>query len=179
MAERRPGEGRYAHIEREQRWVATGIPPDARRRSEFHDRYIHGTRLRLRRVTMDDDVHFKLGQKVRVSEADPELVRLTNIYLSADEYEVLTLLPGSVLHKTRWVTSWAGIDVAVDQFHGHLSGLVLAEAELAPDAELLDLPDLAVRDVTHDERFSGGALAAVAGADLAALMTEVAHQRSL
>ena len=102
-------------------------------------------------MTTDDDLTFKLAQKIRVADTDPERVMLTNLYLSAGEHDTLAVLPADVVTKTRWAVSWAGTTLAVDQFHGHLSGLVLAEAELGPDVQLLRLPHFAVRDVTHDD----------------------------
>src|SRR3954468_17703646 len=80
MGERRPGQGRYAHVEVEQRWVVASVPDDARPVASILDRYIHGTRLRLRRSESDEGVVYKLGQKVRDEPTDPETVRLTNIY---------------------------------------------------------------------------------------------------
>ncbi len=177
MIERSPGEGRYAHLEREQRWIVAGVPADARWRCEILDRYIVGSRLRLRRARTADETVYKLGQKVRVVESDPELVKLTNTYLSAEEYDALSRLPAAVVDKTRWTASSAGVDVAIDEFHGHLRGLVLGETELSSDAGLLALPEFALRDVTHDDRFSGGALAGMAGAELADLLAEAASAR--
>lgn len=168
--ERRPGAGRYAHLEREQRWLLREVPSAAVRRCELVDRYIRGTRLRLRRVTTDDAVVVKLAQKIRVTDADPERVMLTNLYLSADEHAALAALPADVITKTRWAATWAGTELAIDEFHGQLSGLVLAETELGPDDQLLGLPDFAVRDVTHDDRFSGGALATMGAAEIGTLL---------
>lgn len=142
------------------------------RRCELVDRYIHGTRLRLRRVTTDDAVVFKLAQKIRFTDADPERVMLTNLYLSANDYEALAALPAAVITKTRRACSWAGTGLAIDQFDGHLSGLVLAEAELGPDDQLLSLPDFAIRDVTNDDLFSGGAPATTEPARLSAVLTD-------
>lgn len=159
VADRRPGHGRYAHAEREQRWLVTSIPSEARVVGSIVDRYIHGTRLRLRRVESADGVTYKLCQKVRDDPADPETVRLTNIYLSAEEYQRFLPLPAAELHKSRSHVTWAEKSVAVDEFLGRLAGLVLAEVELPPGEVHLPLPPWADRDVTSDDRFSGGALA--------------------
>lgn len=167
---RHPGQGRYAHVEREQRWIAAGVPADAVRTASIVDRYVVGTRLRLRRVETPGETVLKLGQKVRIDAQDPEVVKLTNVYLSPEEYEVLAALPAAELSKTRWQTSWQGTSVAIDQFHGRLDGLVLAEVELSPDAVHLELPAFATRDVTHDDRFSGGALAFAADDSIAGLL---------
>ena len=60
--------------------------------------------------------------------------------------------------------------VAVDELHDRCRGLVLAETELAADEHLLDIIEVVgvplVRDVTHDDRFSGGALATAGRAPL-------------
>ena len=52
MSHRRPGKGRYSKLEREQRWVARGVPDEAELTAEILDRYIVGTTLRLRRVSL-------------------------------------------------------------------------------------------------------------------------------
>lgn len=152
--------GRYAHVEREQRWLCAAVPPGAERYAEITDRYLHGTRLRLRVVETDDGATYKLGQKVRRDPGDPEVVSLTNLYLSAEEYEAVRALPAAELRKTRWRVTWEGHQLAVDEFHGPLGGLVLAEVELGLDDPFLPSPPFARLDVTHDDRYSGGALAA-------------------
>ena len=61
MNDRRREEGRYAKVEREQRWTVGYLPADARRTVEILDRYIFGTCLRLGRVETNRDVVLKLG----------------------------------------------------------------------------------------------------------------------
>lgn len=70
MIERRPGVGRYAHLEREQRWLLARRPDVAVRMASIRDRYLTGTRLRLRHLEQTDGtVHLKLAQKVRLDLA--------------------------------------------------------------------------------------------------------------
>jgi len=170
VTDRRPGEGRYARIEREQRWIAARVPGDAWRTAEILDRYICATRLRLRRMETGAEVVLKLGQKVRIDPLDPEVVKLTNMYLSSDEYDVMAALPAGELRKTRWHTTWNGTTVAIDDFHDRLSGLLLAEVELDPSDVRLPTPPFACRDVTGDDRFSGGAMAFASDAAVAVLL---------
>lgn len=157
---REPGRGRYAHPERERRFLLCSPPVGLTAPRHIVDRYIDGTRLRLRQVTGEGPAVYKLGQKVRPNEDDPSLVMLTSMYLTADEYERLLALPATEVRKTRY-TLTAGQDrYGVDVFEDRLDGLVLAEAELA-DPTVHDLPDLPglLAEVTTDNRFSGGALA--------------------
>lgn len=172
MSERSPGEGRYARLEREQRWLLAAVPDQAQPRSEILDRYLHGTRLRLRRVTLPDQVIYKLCQKVRLVDDDPERVKLTNIYLSAEEYDTFATSSGVEIAKQRFVMPWGPADLAVDRFQGRLDGLVLAEAELGPEDGLHELPSFALADVTHDDRYSGGALAHASDLEVETLLGE-------
>jgi CYTH domain-containing protein len=176
MARREPGEGRYARLEREQRWLLRGVPEGAVTVSSIEDRYIRGTRLRIRRMEASGEVAFKLGQKVRRDGGDPEIVKLTNIYLSSDEHAVLVALASAVVLKTRWsVTTPAG-DIAADEFHGRWQGLVLAEVELGEDDEARSAPVPAIEEVTHDDRFSGGSLAFVSDGEARSLLDEVGRR---
>lgn len=143
---------RYAHVEREQRWIARAVPENATGPIEIYDRYIIGTRLRLRRA--GDDV-YKLGQKIPTESHDA--VSLTNIYLSADEYTVFAALPARELRKRRWHLQWEGHAIAVDEFTDR--DLILAEVELGPEEPYLPLPPFADRDVTAEDDYKGGALA--------------------
>jgi CYTH domain-containing protein len=167
------GEGRYAHIEREQRWILDELPPDRRDPVEILDRYLVGTRLRLRRMQSGQETVRKLCQKVRVRGDSPEVVKLTNLYLSEEEYSAFLILDALELSKTRWVSNLAGHKLSADAFHGVLEGLVLAEEELGEGVERLDPPPSAAADVTDDDRFSGGALAALRHDGAKVLMAEV------
>ena len=178
VSDRTPGEGRYAQLEREQRWHLGSLPAGATPFAAIVDRYIIGTRLRLRRVTSLVDAAaaptFKLGQKVRARLDDPEVVKLTNIYLDSHEFEVFAHLPAAELHKTRLKVTTGGRVFGVDQFRGRHEGLVLAEIELGPDDELVSMLDFdgveVAVDVTHDDRYSGGSLAVAGDDELAELV---------
>ena len=86
----------------------------------------------------------RLGRKADVSAS----VRLlTSIYLSPEEYRLLSSLPGRTLHKTRHALGRIdGADVFVDVFEGPLTGLVMAEAEFETTEAMAryPMPDFAV-----------------------------------
>jgi CYTH domain-containing protein len=149
------------------------LPGDVRDPVSIIDRYINGTRLRLRRVEAPDHVDLKLGQKVRSREHEPETVKITNLYLSESEYRALAALDACELTKTRWTTTVAGRRFAIDQFTGRLDGLLLAETELTLGEARLEDPPFAIRDVTDDDRFSGGSLAPLMD-DAAAVIVRMA-----
>ena len=152
---------KYAWIERERRWLCRAVPFDRVVRSEaYEDLYVTGTQLRLRRATPTDGgpEMLRLGRK---ADVNPAVRLLTSIYLSPEEFRLLSSLPGKVLRKTRHhLGNLDGVDVSVDVFEGALSGLIMAEAEFA-DVEAMNawpMPDFAYREVTDDVRYTGGRL---------------------
>ena len=167
---RTPGEGRYVRREREARFLLGGVPDGAVAPRAIEDRYLDGTTLRLRRVSDGDLEVYKLTQKIRAVADDPAAVALTNIYLTRSEYDVLASLPAHPLHKTRREWTVTGRSWAVDEFTDRWTGLVLAEVETDDDIEMQ--PPLCL-DVSHDDRFSGGALAHADDAAVVAVMSWV------
>ena len=167
-----PGKaGTYARLERERRFLLAAPPAGAStRRVLIEDRYIPGTRLRLRRMTEVDrpggGVTYKLTQKIPTVAGTPGLI--TTLYLSAAEYGALAVIPAVELRKVRSSVPPLGVDV----FEGELAGLVLAEAEFesAEDEAAFQPPAEAIAEVTADRRFAGGNLATLGAADLADLL---------
>lgn len=173
MERRRPGHGRYARPEREQRWILADVPDGATPRAEIADRYLDGTNLRIRRVEGADGVVHKLTQKVRPVPDDPSRVMLTTMYVPDHEVTALTSLPGRELRKTRHRIELDGRQVAVDVLHDRFEGLILAETELGIREERMPMPPFACCDVTDDDRFAGGSLATMTDEALAELLAEV------
>ncbi|MFE3758690.1 CYTH domain-containing protein [Nocardia tengchongensis] len=167
---RQPGLGKYAKIERERRFLLSEMPSEASKPRLIEDRYIVGTRLRLRRVEVGSQVVYKFCQKVRPDENEPSTVAITNIYLDEPEYRKLCLLPAATLRKTRRIWRIGHDTFVVDEFHDDLAGLLLAEIELPDSSYNLSLPPQIGTEVT-DERFSGGYLAHASSDEKAHLLT--------
>jgi CYTH domain-containing protein len=156
---RLPGQGKYARDEIERRFLIRGEVDTLDDGRLIEDRYLDGLRLRLRRVTKDGESIFKLTQKIRGDESNPAWVSVTNVYLSVEEYERLSALPGCDLVKTRRVVVGGPAAFVVDEFHGRLRGLRLAEVEVVSLSSPLRLPEWVGAEITSDDRFSGGRLA--------------------
>ena len=104
---------------------------------------------------------YKFGQKVRPRQDDPSVVMITNIYLSAAEYDALVGLPADIVEKTRWIVPFGDGYLGVDEFGGRHAGLVLAEASFDDESTMWAFvpPEWCTQEVTSDDRYSGGALA--------------------
>jgi len=166
---------KYALLEREQRFLLAEVPKDVEHISakEIYDRYLVGTGLRLRVVKEPDGMPvLKLGQKVRLDGPPPQAVAHTTMYLNEEDYGVLAALPAAELTKSRRVAVVKGTTVAVDEFHGRLEGLVLAEIDLGEVGEVQSSPPQTLADVTEDERFTGGALATTSADSLQRMLSD-------
>jgi CYTH domain-containing protein len=167
-------DGKYARVERERRFLLTQPPPAAAmvRVVKITDRYLTGTRLRLRRMRHADSgaCEYKFTQKIPADRPSPAQGLITNTYLDQDEYDLLATLPALVLSKTRLSVPPMGIDV----FDGPLAGLVLAEAEFTTDAEAVGFvpPSYCLAEVTTDPRFTGGRLVSATQDELRSWLAE-------
>src|SRR5438270_7026563 len=129
--------GKYARPECERRFLLSAVPDGASSPRRITDRYLTGTRLRLRRIESDAEVPvYKFGQKIRPRLDDPSVLMITNIYLSSSEYELIVRLPADLLEKTRWSVPWDDSFLSVDEFQGRHAGLVLAEASFDNEADM-------------------------------------------
>ena len=175
------GRTKYAVVERERRWlVDPAVAADVLGRSDYSrrlriaDRYVRGTRLRLRTVTAHDGaVVTKLGHKVVVDPEPPSRIEHTSLYLDAAEAELLATLPADALTKDRHRFDHGGRTLALDVFTGRHAGLVLVEVDLgAGDGTAVAPPPFpVVAEVTADHAFTGGALAQMADGTVDELVT--------
>jgi CYTH domain-containing protein len=156
---------KYAHLERERRFLLRELPPGLERKSphtQIFDNYITGTRLRLRKIRepYKREWTWKLAQKFAPDPNDLSRTLITNIYLSQFEYEQLAVFEGNEIRKNRHKYEHEGRVYSIDVFLGLLWGLILAETEFATDEEMDAFmpPDFAVLEVTNDELFTGGRL---------------------
>jgi CYTH domain-containing protein len=156
---------KYALVERERRFLLRDLPEPLTRANEhvqIWDNYIAGTRLRLRkiRVPRTKERVWKLTQKYAPDPPDFSRTVITNIYLSAAEYEVLSVFEGNEIRKNRYPFEHEGRRYSIDIFLGSLWGLVLAETGFETDEEMKEFkpPPFAVMDVTEDEMFTGARL---------------------
>lgn len=153
---------KYARAELERRWLVDPALRPAIDALDFvliEDRYLSGTRMRLRRMTRSDGWSaYKLTKKYETER--PEARPIVTTYLTEAEHALLANLPGRLLRKNRYYLPHAGLVWSLDLFEGALVGLELAEVEVPDEAALAALvpPPWTVREVTHDVRYQCGSL---------------------
>ena len=164
---------KYARVEVERRFLLAGVPEVAEVLAvhEIDDRYLNGTRLRLRRMArVGGPTQLKLTQKVPDADGHGRQGELTTLYLSEAEHAALARMPAAALSKSRLSIAPYGVDV----FHGALAGLFLAEAEFAAAeaAAALEPAAFCRAEVTADRRFTGGELVRATGEQVRAWARE-------
>jgi len=152
---------KYAKREFERRFLLGSVPPSLPTQYLFiTDAYFVGTTLRLRQVIEPDGITctYKLTQKRK----DPEgQMWITNTYLSETEVTLLRSLPAVILKKRRYHIARGATSQAIDIVEGFPEKIVLLEMEGDSAADIRESPsgfDI-VREVTHEEEYTGYALA--------------------
>ncbi len=165
---------KYAHVENERRFLIRNpvATSSGARRLYIRDRYLIGTRLRLRRVEESGlPAVYKLGQKIRFNDGSLSKNAHTTIYLSAEEFDLLAHVSANELEKVRWVNPIGNLSLSIDEFSGRLAGLVLAEVDLGSTDSLPSTFPIELNDeVTNDKRFTGGALAMTTTQELTSIL---------
>ena len=70
-----------------------------------------------------------------------------------DAMHMMTLCEPPVIVKTRYIVEHKGNRWEVDEFHGALQGLVIAELEVPNEDYTFPLPDFVGKEVTGDPRY--------------------------
>lgn len=158
-------ESRYERTERERRFLLRELPPGLKMNDphkQITDNYITNTRLRLRKIRLPatNEWTLKLTQKYAPDPADFSRTLITSIYLTEEEYEVLSVFEGNEIRKNRYPYEHEGRRYGVDVFLGALFGLILAETDFETDEEMESFtkPPFAFMDATNDPFFTGGNL---------------------
>ena len=149
---------KYSAMEIERRWLvdlaATGDLSSVPFR-KIEDLYIEGSRLRLRKTTGPDGLCiFKFGKKYGKSSTASEPV--TNLYLTAAEFEQLSRLPGVATLKRRYSVAGGALDI----YERPRAGLAIFEMEFEDEAAArrYQAPHFVTREITGESSFSGVSL---------------------
>jgi CYTH domain-containing protein len=148
-----------------------GLAPYNKR---LDDRYIHGTRLRLRKQT-DSDTGRQLIKLTKKFESDSARYQsVSRILLSPEEYQLLSRLEADCIRKTRHYHDYRGHVFSIDVFEGELAGLLLCEIESEDMKEVMDVqpPPYVGSEVTEDVFFTGGNLCRVSREELSRKLSE-------
>ncbi len=157
---------KYAHLERERRWL---VDRHSRPSLEgcsmtlIEDRYISGTRMRLRRMSRPDLGRVVLKLTKKYESSAPSARPIVTTYLTDAEFDLFHALPARELVKRRYQLQVGDRDWSIDLFERSLQGLEILECEVGDTEPLSELepPSCAVREITDLPNWQCGALAAM------------------
>lgn len=152
---------KYSLPEYERRWLVDVPPPLIGAGRLIEDRYVDGTRLRLRRE-MDEDGVVRVWKLARKYGAiAPGVEPMTNLYLTEAEHALLATLPGAGVVKRRHPVLVDDVRFVIDRFEGRLAGRCIAEVELASVEALWAVtpPPWCGREITGEPAYAGATLA--------------------
>lgn len=165
-------EAKYTRVEYERRFI---VPPQADWRGTvepyskvFEDKYLAGTRLRLRVQTDTDTGRRLIKLNKKFESPSPYFQTISRILLSPGEYTLLDGAEGHRLKKVRYYHNYLGRVFSIDVLEGELAGLVLCETEADSLEDLMQVepPAYATYEVTEDPFFAGGNLCHTTRAEL-------------
>ena len=106
--------------------------------------------------------------RVRITDATAWITLKFGVGMSRGEFEyevpvddareMMAQAVGTALDKTRWHVAHDGDDWTVDEFHGDLAGLVLAELELRSEDQRFERPPWLGEDVTDRPEYLNSSL---------------------
>jgi CYTH domain-containing protein len=150
---------KYAIPEIERRWLVETSEIgslDEQPHRVIEDRYITGTRLRLRKMTgLGGEPVFKFCKKYGRLSVFSEPI--TNLYLTQAEYDALSQLPGVTVKKRRYAVCGGSLDL----YEGSHAGLAVFEVafESEEKASGYTPPGFVRAEITHEVGYSGASLA--------------------
>jgi hypothetical protein len=150
---------KYALAEIERRWLVdlAGVGPlEDLPYHDIEDLYLDDSRLRLRKIrdARGGEV-FKFCKKYGKSSGCSEPI--TNLYLTEGEHRALSRLGGKAVRKRRYAIGGGALDL----YEEGPGALAVFEVQFASEAEAgrYEPPPFVREEVTHEESYSGAALA--------------------
>ena len=132
------------------------------------DKYLNGTRLRLRILT-DSDSDRQLIKLTKKYESDsPYFRQIITTILTPEEYRVFDALEGNRVEKVRFYHHYKNRIFSIDVFENELSNLLICETEQETLEDLMSAepPPYIHFEVTEDHFFTGANLSQTTRADL-------------
>ena len=112
--------------------------------------YLHSSEALTIRIRVKDKKAFLTIKGKTVNISRPEFEYEIPIL---EAKEMLSFFCDKKIEKTRYSISIEKHIWEIDEFHGKLAGLIIAEIELRSESENFSKPDFILAEVSHDERY--------------------------
>jgi CYTH domain-containing protein len=143
-------------VEIERKFLVSGTGWRQSRPRHLSQGYLNRDKHRTVRVRIDDACAFLTIKGITIGATRGEFEYPIPV---ADAKQLLALCDGAVIEKLRHEVLFEGMRWEVDEFLGRNAGLVVAEIELATEAQAFARPAWLGEEVTHDPRYFNSSLA--------------------
>lgn len=124
---------------------------------KIRDKYIKGTRLRLREVIENKETKYKLTQKERLRPAKQGVLKINTLYLTKAEFDKINILEGFEIEKERFMIQIDQIRIGIDRIKLNKKSLFIAEVEFDTELEMnaFSMPLNNIVEITGEQKYSG------------------------
>lgn len=119
-------------------------------KKEIIQGYLSRSKERIIRIRIVDDIAFLTIKGQTIIDTRLEFEYSLPI---DDAKKLINLCDGKIIHKTRYIVPYKDCIWEVDEFHGDLAPLVIAEIELKSSSQSYELPLFLGDNVTGDNRY--------------------------
>ena len=124
---------------------------------KIRDKYIKGTKLRLREVVENNETKYKFTRKERLNPSKVGVLKINTLYLTKSEYDRINVLEGFEVEKERQMLQIDQIRIGVDRIMLNNKNLFIAEVEFDTELEMnsFTMPLQIIKEITGDQKYSG------------------------
>jgi len=124
---------------------------------KIKDKYIKGTKLRLRKVIEKKKTSYKLTQKENLIPTKQGVLKINTLYLSKAEFDKLNILDGFEIEKERHIIAIDKIRIGIDKIRLNTKNIFIGEVEFDTELEMTTfiMPLSIIKEVTGEQKYSG------------------------
>jgi len=150
---------KYSRYEYERSYLLSDVPKffEKIETKQITDKYVEGTRIRLRKVLSNEEEIYKLTKKEALTPEKKGVLKINTIRLSKDEYEIMNALKGFIVKKKRTIIGVNKVRIGIDEIRLKSEILYIAEIEFKDEVTMnsFEMPLNYEREITSDKHING------------------------
>jgi len=128
-----------------------------KRTKKIRDKYIKGTKLRLRETRENNETKFKLTKKEKLNPAKKGVLKINTLYLTKEEFDKIDILEGFEIEKERHILQINQVRIGIDKIMLKGKSLFIAEVEFETEFEMNSffMPFSYIMEITGNQNYNG------------------------
>lgn len=123
----------------------------------IRDKYIEGTKLRLREIRENNETKFKLTQKEELKPVKQGVLKINTLYLTKSEFDKMNTLEGVEIEKERHIVQIDRTRIGIDKITFNDKTILIAEIEFDTEFEMntFSMPLDCIMEITGNHKYNG------------------------